>query len=110
MASERSVDKEAVPSVLVVWAERDAAALRLQSYKSGEPHVKRQASQTPSSAMASANDFPIEGGCSCKSVCYRLEGAPLFVHCCHCTWCQRETGASFALNAIIEADRVIIRT
>lgn len=31
---------------------------------------------------------------------------PLFVHCCHCTWCQRETGAAFALNAMIEADRV----
>ena len=28
---------------------------------------------------------------------------PLFVHCCHCRWCQRETGASFALNALIEA-------
>jgi hypothetical protein len=32
---------------------------------------------------------------------------PLFVHCCHCRWCQRETGASFALNALIEADRVV---
>ena len=31
---------------------------------------------------------------------------PLFVHCCHCRWCQRETGASFALNAMIESDRV----
>jgi hypothetical protein len=31
---------------------------------------------------------------------------PLFVHCCHCRWCQRESGASFALNALIEADRV----
>jgi len=31
---------------------------------------------------------------------------PLFVHCCHCTWCQRETGTAFALNAMIEADRV----
>ena len=31
---------------------------------------------------------------------------PLFVHCCHCRWCQRESGASFALNAMIEADRV----
>jgi hypothetical protein len=31
---------------------------------------------------------------------------PLFVHCCHCRWCQRETGASFALNAMIEAGRV----
>jgi hypothetical protein len=35
-----------------------------------------------------------------------METAPLFVHCCHCRWCQRETGASFALNAMIEADRV----
>jgi hypothetical protein len=35
-----------------------------------------------------------------------MESAPLFVHCCHCRWCQRESGASFALNAMIEADRV----
>lgn len=50
--------------------------------------------------------FPIEGGCDCRAVRYRLESAPLFVHCCHCRWCQRESGASFALNAMIEADRV----
>jgi hypothetical protein len=37
-----------------------------------------------------------------------MTSAPLFVHCCHCRWCQRETGASFALNAMIEADRVIL--
>ena len=47
-----------------------------------------------------------DGGCTCRSVRYRLSSAPLFVHCCHCRWCQRETGASFALNAMIEADRV----
>jgi hypothetical protein len=35
-----------------------------------------------------------------------MKTKPLFVHCCHCRWCQRETGASFALNAMIEADRV----
>lgn len=51
-------------------------------------------------------DTPIEGGCTCRKVRYRLLSAPLFVHCCHCRWCQRETGASFALNAMIEADRV----
>ncbi|HEU4694883.1 MAG TPA: GFA family protein [Vicinamibacterales bacterium] len=50
--------------------------------------------------------FPIEGGCDCRSVRYRMQSAPLFVHCCHCRWCQRESGASFALNAMIEADRV----
>ena len=49
---------------------------------------------------------PIEGGCDCRAVRYRLVGSPLCVHCCHCRWCQRESGASFALNAMIEADRV----
>ena len=47
-----------------------------------------------------------EGGCTCGQVRYRMTSGPLFVHCCHCRWCQRETGASFALNAMIEADRV----
>ena len=51
---------------------------------------------------------PLEGGCTCRAVRYRLISAPLFVHCCHCRWCQRETGASFALNAMIEADRVML--
>jgi hypothetical protein len=41
-------------------------------------------------------------------VAYKLTSSPLFVHCCHCRWCQRETGASFALNAMIEADRVVL--
>ena len=49
-----------------------------------------------------------EGGCTCRAVRYRMTSAPMFVHCCHCTWCQRETGASFALNAMIEADRVVL--
>jgi len=47
-----------------------------------------------------------EGGCTCRQLRYRMTSKPLFVHCCHCRWCQRETGASFALNAMIEADRV----
>ena len=52
-------------------------------------------------------DFkPLEGGCTCRAIRYRLERAPMFVHCCHCRWCQRETGASFALNILIEADEV----
>jgi Glutathione-dependent formaldehyde-activating enzyme len=47
-----------------------------------------------------------DGGCACRQIRYRMTTRPLFVHCCHCTWCQRETGAAFALNAMIEADRV----
>ena len=53
-----------------------------------------------------SNSFPTEGGCDCGALRYRMESAPLFVHCCHCLWCQRESGASFALNALIEGDRV----
>ena len=48
----------------------------------------------------------VEGGCTCRAVRYRMTAPPLIVHCCHCRWCQRETGASFALNALVEADRV----
>jgi hypothetical protein len=56
--------------------------------------------------MSIEKPYPIEGGCTCRSVRYRMMTKPLFVHCCHCTWCQRETGAAFALNAMIEAERV----
>jgi hypothetical protein len=58
--------------------------------------------------MASPASYPLEGGCDCRHVRYRMESAPLVVHCCHCRWCQRESGASFALNAMIEADRVTL--
>ena len=49
---------------------------------------------------------PLEGGCTCRAVRYRMTAPPLFVHCCHCRWCQRESGTAFALNAMIEAERV----
>jgi len=52
--------------------------------------------------------FPLEGGCTCRAVRFRMMSKPLFVHCCHCTWCQRETGTAFALNAMIESDRVVL--
>ena len=58
--------------------------------------------------MATGDIFPLQGGCTCGAVRYRMTTRPLFVHCYHCRWCQRETGASFALNAMIEADRVVL--
>ncbi len=58
--------------------------------------------------MSKEGDFSVEGGCDCGAVRYRMTSKPMVVHCCHCRWCQRETGASFALNAMIEADRVIL--
>ncbi|MEZ4363882.1 MAG: GFA family protein [Kofleriaceae bacterium] len=54
------------------------------------------------------NEAPLRGSCTCGAVRYHLRSAPMFVHCCHCRWCQRETGSAFALNAMIEADRVVV--
>ena len=48
----------------------------------------------------------MEGGCTCRRVRYRLTRRPLFVHGCHCRWCQRETGSAFVMNALIEAEAV----
>ena len=49
---------------------------------------------------------PLQGGCACGSVRYTLKSAPMFVHCCHCRDCQRQTGSAFVLNALIETDRI----
>lgn len=54
--------------------------------------------------------YPLAGGCDCRFIRFRIETRPLFVHCCHCRWCQRESGSSFALNAMIESDRVTLLT
>lgn len=56
--------------------------------------------------MSTPESTNYDGACTCGYVRYRMTTKPLFVHCCHCRWCQRESGASFALNAMIEADRV----
>ena len=50
----------------------------------------------------------LEGGCACGALRYRLALAPMFVHCCHCRDCQRQTGSAFVINALIETDRVIL--
>ncbi|MDP7342704.1 MAG: GFA family protein [Alphaproteobacteria bacterium] len=54
------------------------------------------------------NKQSIEGGCTCRELRYRVNRAPMFVHCCHCRWCQRETGSSYAVNALLEADAVTL--
>jgi len=50
--------------------------------------------------------YPIEGGCACGEIRYRMMTKPLFVHSCHCSFCQRQSGAAFAVNAMIETDRI----
>jgi hypothetical protein len=49
-----------------------------------------------------------DGGCACGAVRYRMQARPMFVHCCHCKDCQRQTGTAFVLNALIETDRVAL--
>ena len=61
---------------------------------------------SPGDPAGDAPDFVAEGGCDCGHVRYRMASRPLFVHCCHCRWCQRESGAAFALNAMVESDRL----
>ena len=48
----------------------------------------------------------LSGGCACGRVRHRLVSPPMFVHCCHCLRCQRETGSAFVLNALTETDRI----
>jgi hypothetical protein len=56
--------------------------------------------------MTDEQPAAMEGGCTCGTVRYRLKAKPIVVHCCHCTWCQRETGSALAINAFIEASEV----
>ncbi|MEZ4705264.1 MAG: GFA family protein [Bdellovibrionota bacterium] len=56
------------------------------------------------------NDSRILGHCSCKSVTYELLNCPMFVNCCHCTDCQRETGSAFVINGILETHQVKLIT
>jgi hypothetical protein len=56
--------------------------------------------------MTAPAQFSAEGGCTCRALRYRLSDRPLIVHCCHCRWCQRETGSAFVLNALIESARL----
>jgi hypothetical protein len=51
----------------------------------------------------------LQGGCTCGAVRYRMGELPLFVHACHCRWCQRETGTAFAINALLETSELTVQ-
>jgi hypothetical protein len=48
----------------------------------------------------------LRGGCLCGRVRYRLRGEPLAFYACHCTDCQRQSGAAFGLSMIVQRDQV----
>lgn len=39
--------------------------------------------------------LPLTGGCQCGAVRYAIASAPVAFYWCHCTECQRATGAAF---------------
>jgi hypothetical protein len=59
--------------------------------------------------MDGAPMMQLTGGCACGAVRYELATAPMWVNCCHCLDCQRQTGSAFVINALIEADRIVAK-
>lgn len=51
-----------------------------------------------------------EGSCACGAVSYRMNRRPIFVHACHCSYCQRQTGAAYAVNAMVEMSELDLLT
>lgn len=49
-------------------------------------------------------DFPVEGGCQCGAIRYRLKASPLGVYNCHCKDCQRFSGAGWSMSAPVRRD------
>ena len=47
-----------------------------------------------------------DGGCFCGAIRYRFEGEPLTLYACHCTDCQRQSGASFSLSMVVFRDAI----
>ena len=48
-------------------------------------------------------DLPLEGGCQCGQLRYRLKGKPLTFYLCHCTECQRQTSSAFGESLRVNA-------
>lgn len=44
--------------------------------------------------------LPLDGGCICGALRYRVKEMPLGVLMCHCGNCQRRTGSAFSLSMI----------
>lgn len=46
-------------------------------------------------------EFPVEGGCQCGAVRYRLRARPLGIYACHCKDCQRMSGTTHTLSMMV---------
>jgi hypothetical protein len=49
-------------------------------------------------------EFPVEGGCRCGRVRFRLTQAPWMETACHCRGCQRMSASAFSTTLIMPTD------
>lgn len=47
---------------------------------------------------------PMEGGCRCDKVRFRITAAAVMAMACHCTGCQKMTGSAFSTTLMVPAD------
>jgi hypothetical protein len=59
---------------------------------------------------ASLPKFPVEGGCQCGAVRYRMKAAPLAIYACHCKDCQRFSGTTHTISMVVQAETVELIT
>ena len=51
--------------------------------------------------------LPLEGGCLCGAVRYRIDAAPLWTGYCHCASCRRSTGAPVTMFVGASAESAV---
>jgi hypothetical protein len=56
----------------------------------------------------SAFALPLEGGCACHAIRYRVTARPLMLYACHCTDCQRHSGSAFNLSLTVARDHFVL--
>lgn len=47
---------------------------------------------------------PMEGGCRCGKVRFRISAPPLMAMACHCTGCQKMTASAFSTTVMVPAE------
>jgi len=58
--------------------------------------------------MPNLPSFPVEGGCICGAIRYRLSAPPLGVYNCHCKDCQRSAGSAFSSSMIVNRETLTV--
>lgn len=72
----------------------------------GELYMKLSACRQKGSEMiqkVQIPKLPLEGGCQCGAVRYKLHSAPLGIYICHCTECQKQSSSGFGESCRVNA-------